>query len=34
MFEIYTLGNFDIKYNGKSILDMKGYPYKTFKLFK
>ena len=34
MIEIYTLGKFDIKYNDKSILEAKGYPYKTLKLFK
>lgn len=34
MFKIYTLGNFDIKYKDQSILDTKGYPYKTLKLFK
>lgn len=34
MFKIYTLGNFDIKYNGQSILETEGYPYRTLKLFK
>lgn len=34
MFEIYTLGNFDIRHNGESILSTRGYPYKTLKLFK
>lgn len=34
MFKIYTLGNFDIKYNEQSILDKEGYPYRTLKLFK
>lgn len=34
MFKIYTLGSFDIQYNDQSILDVKGYPYRTLKLFK
>lgn len=34
MIDIYTLGKFDIKHNDKSILEVKGYPYKTLKLFK
>lgn len=34
MYKIYTLGDFDIQYNNKSILDERGYPNTTIKLFK
>ncbi len=34
MLRIYTLGSFDIKYRDESILDSKGYPYRTLRLFK
>lgn len=34
MYKIYTLGDFDIKYNNKSILDGRGYSYKLIKLLK
>lgn len=34
MYKIYTLGDFDIKYNDETILDTKGYQYKMLALFK
>lgn len=32
--KIYTLGNFDIKIENKSIMDEMGYPYRILRLFK
>lgn len=34
MFKIYTIGDFDILYKDKSLLESYGYPNKTLKLFK
>ncbi len=34
MYKIYTLGDFDVKYNDESILDTKGYQYRMLSLFK
>lgn len=34
IMKIYTLGNFDIKIEGKSIMDEMGYPYRIIRLFK
>lgn len=34
MYKIYTLGDFDVKYNDETILDNKGYQYRMLTLFK
>ena len=34
MYKIYTLGDFDIRHNDKSIIDKDKYSYKIMKLFK
>ncbi len=34
MYNIYTLGDFDIRFNDETILDAKGYQYKMLLLFK
>lgn len=34
MLSVYTFGDFDVRVDGKSVLETKGYPHRMMKLFK